>query len=165
MTCQWSYCIKYQSFLSTCEVYLEVLLIFKWRATYYGSLRAKLMLATLGMPKWVWPSTNQYRILFVQTSTLPPRTHETKNLPKCCMQNNEFQIKSHSELEDNSSEAIYFINFHIQLPYQIHQLITQLHKTNIAPLTWSIHITHRFNIHHKLLEANLSCRNTNKMLQ
>ena len=43
---------------------------FKWRVTYFSSLREKLILAPLGMPKWVWPSMNRYTMLFVQTWSL-----------------------------------------------------------------------------------------------
>ena len=64
------------------------------RATNFGSLSAKLILAPFGMPKWVWPSRNQYRMVFVQTSTQPPSMH--RKLPKhrrCCMQNNQILTK------------------------------------------------------------------------
>ena len=39
----------------------------------------EFILVPLGMPKWVWPSINWYRMLFFQTSTLSPRMHQ--NLP------------------------------------------------------------------------------------
>ena len=67
---------KWTFFLSTCGASLEVVFEFEGRATYSGSLRAKLILAPSGMPKWVWPSRKQYRMFFfVRTSTLPPNTH------------------------------------------------------------------------------------------
>ena len=40
-----------------------------------GLLRAKLDSAPLGMLKRVQPSNNQYRMFFIQTSTLPPSIH------------------------------------------------------------------------------------------
>ena len=46
-----------------------------WRATYFSSLRTRLNLAPLGMPKRVWPSMNRSKIFFIQTSTLPPSMH------------------------------------------------------------------------------------------
>ena len=50
---------------------------FEWKATYFGSLRAKLILSPLGMPKWVWLSTNQYRIYFIQISKHAQKTYQT----------------------------------------------------------------------------------------
>ena len=49
--------------------------------------RAKHMLAPLGMPKWVWPSMNQYKVFFVQTSTLLPLSIHQKFTKhgRCCM--------------------------------------------------------------------------------
>ena len=38
-------------FLFICGVCLKVVFEFEWGATYFSSLRAKLILATLGMPK------------------------------------------------------------------------------------------------------------------
>ena len=46
---------------------------FEWRATYCSSLRAILISASLGIPIWVWPSMNRYRMFFIKISTLPPR--------------------------------------------------------------------------------------------
>ena len=62
---------------------------YEWRATYLRLLRA-----SLGMPKWVWPSFNQYR-MFIQTSTLPP-TMQRKLMKhgRCCTQSNELPTKS-----------------------------------------------------------------------
>ena len=50
---------------------------------------------------------NRYRMFFVQTSTLPPRTHQklTKH-GKFCKQNNQIPTKSHAELEDNSIDLM-----------------------------------------------------------
>jgi hypothetical protein len=63
---------------------------FERRATYFGSSRAELILAPLGMPKWVWRSVNQFKMFFVQTSTLPPSMHKrlTKH-GRCRMRNNQ----------------------------------------------------------------------------
>ena len=77
------------NFLSTCGKCSEVVFEFKWRATYYGRLRAKLILAPLGMPKWVWPSMNPQRMFLVQTSTLPPSMdRKLTKRERWCMQNN-----------------------------------------------------------------------------
>jgi hypothetical protein len=46
---------------------------------------------------------NQYRMFYVQTSTLPPRMHHklTKH-GRFCKQNNQLPTKTHVELKDNS---------------------------------------------------------------
>jgi hypothetical protein len=56
-----------------------------------------------GMPKWVWPLMNRYRMFFIQTSTLPPCMHHklTKH-GRFCKQNNQLPTKTHVELNDNS---------------------------------------------------------------
>jgi hypothetical protein len=76
---------------------------FERRTFYIGSWRAKLILAPLDMPKWVWPFMNRYRMFFVQTSTLPPRMHHklTKH-GRFCKQNNQLPTKTHVESKDNS---------------------------------------------------------------
>ena len=51
MISHWLLCIKYELFLSTCGACSEVVFEFEWRATYFGSLKAKLILAPLDMPK------------------------------------------------------------------------------------------------------------------
>ena len=74
----------------TCGACSEGVFEFEWKATSVGLLRAKLMLAPLDMLKRVSPSRNQYRMFFVQTSTLPPSMHQklTKH-GRSCMQNNQ----------------------------------------------------------------------------
>lgn len=101
--------IGYQSFLTTCGSCLEVVSKFEWRATYYGSMRAKLILAPLRMTKWVWHSVNWYRMLFVQTST-PPLSMHQKFIEhgRCCMETNQLLCKSDVELEDNFIESPVF---------------------------------------------------------
>jgi hypothetical protein len=50
---------------------------------------------------------NQYKMFFVQTSTLSPRMHQ--KLAKhgnICKQNNQLPTKNHDELEDNSIVCI-----------------------------------------------------------
>ena len=73
----WLFCIL----LSIFSFHLWCMLVFEfeWRATYFSSLRAKLVTASLGMPKWVWPSINWYSTFFIPTSALPASMH--KNLP------------------------------------------------------------------------------------
>ena len=61
---------------STCGAILEVVFEIEWRATYFGSLTAKVILAPLGMPKWVWPSMNWYRLFFIQPSTILSSMHQ-----------------------------------------------------------------------------------------
>jgi hypothetical protein len=51
MIFHWLFCIKYQYFLSSCGVWLEVVSEFEQRAIYFGSLRAKTHFSSLGMPK------------------------------------------------------------------------------------------------------------------
>ena len=72
----WLFCIQYHSFLSTCCAYYEIEFKIERRATYFSSLRAKLVLASIGIPKWVWLSTNQCRKFVVQTTTLSPSMHQ-----------------------------------------------------------------------------------------
>lgn len=43
-----------------------------------GPLRAKHVLGGSKVLKWVWPPTSRYRMLFVQTSTLPTSKHGTQ---------------------------------------------------------------------------------------
>ena len=72
---------------------------------YFGSLRAKLILAPLDcMPKWIRPSMNRYGIFFVQTSTLPHPSMRCKHAKhgRCCMQDHELPTRSHVEFEDTS---------------------------------------------------------------
>ena len=60
MIFHWLFCIQYHNItktyniiLSTCGAFSEVVFESDWGATYSGSARAKLILAPLGMPKWV----------------------------------------------------------------------------------------------------------------
>jgi hypothetical protein len=79
---------------------------FEWIATYFGCLRARIILKhLLGMPKWIRPSMNRnIRMFFVQTSTLPPSMHRKRaDNGRCCMQNNQLSIKSPIEVDDNSN--------------------------------------------------------------
>lgn len=49
----WLFCIQNHYFFPTCDAYLEVLFGFEHRAPPFGALRAKLILAPLGMSNWV----------------------------------------------------------------------------------------------------------------
>ena len=51
MSFYWVFCIQYQCFRFAFGACLEVVFEFEQRATYFGSLRAKLNLTPLGMPK------------------------------------------------------------------------------------------------------------------
>lgn len=52
------------------------------------------------MPKWVWPWMFWYRMFFAQASTLPSRRHwKLIEHGRCWIQNNQFPIKSHVELD------------------------------------------------------------------
>ena len=76
------------------------------RANYFGSLRAKLVLAPLGMPKCQFHDP--------QCSSLkpPPSMHrKLTEHARCHMQNNQLLTKSHVELEDNSDECYESILF------------------------------------------------------
>ena len=92
----WSVCIeKINKFFCTCGPSWEPVFESEWRATYFGSLRVKLILRRFGMPKWVWPSMNQYRMSSVQTSTLCPSMHRKLTEDGgCCMQNSQHPTKS-----------------------------------------------------------------------
>ena len=90
------FCIQNQWFLSICGACSEIVCAIKWGATYFSSLRAQLILAPLGMPKWAWPSVNWYRMFFVQTSTLPQ--HAPK-IYRSCMQKNQLLTDRHVELD------------------------------------------------------------------
>ena len=128
---QWLFCIQKQWFLYTRGPCLKVVFEFEWVATYFGLLRAKLILAPLCMPKWVWPSMNRCRMVFVQNFPLPPSMHG-----RCCMQNNQLLTKSHVELEDNSNYITLLFSFIV-----CHIVILQsklLHKIN-AYNTWWLH--------------------------
>ena len=71
-------------------------------------LRAKFILAPLGMPQWVWPSMNWYKMFYHQTSTLPPSMHhKLTKYGRSCVQSNQLPTKSHAELEDNTIMLIY----------------------------------------------------------
>jgi hypothetical protein len=91
---------------------------FENRTFYISSWRIKLILAPLflapsqsGILKWVWPSMNQYRMFFVQTSTLPPRMYQRlTKYGRFCKQNNQLLTKSHNELKDNSISSVVMIS-------------------------------------------------------
>ena len=98
MIYHWLFWIQYQWFLTTCDAFSEVVYEFEGRVTYFGSMRAKLILWPLGMPQWVWPSMNRQTMLFVHTSTLPPRMHSKLTEHGKCLQNNQLPNKSRAEL-------------------------------------------------------------------
>ena len=99
----WWFCIQNQQSPSTSGAFSEVVFEIEWRATYFGSLGAKLVLAPLGMPKWVWPSMNQYRMIFIQTPhSLQECTQNLLNMEGIVCKIANFLPKSHvDELEDN----------------------------------------------------------------
>ena len=84
----------------------EVVFESEWRvSSSFGSLRAKLILAPLDMPKrGLTLNELIYRTFFVQTSTwLPPSSHRTvTEHGRCCMQNNQLPTKIHVELLGNT---------------------------------------------------------------
>ena len=82
----------------------EVMFEIEWLATHSG---AKLILPPLKMQNWAWPSMNQYRMFFIQTSTLPPSMHQQfTKYRRCCMQINQLPTKGDVEWEDNSSDVL-----------------------------------------------------------
>ena len=99
----WLFVYNINRIFSTCDgACSEIMFEFEWRATYISSLRTKLTLAHLGIPSWVWPSMNGYKMFFDQTSTQPPSMHRKRTKhERCCMQNNQLPTDSHVELEEN----------------------------------------------------------------
>ena len=98
--------ISINFFLCTCECpCFKVVCEFECWATYFMRFHwgPKLILAPLGMPTWVWPPMNWYRMfVFIQTFTLPPSVHrKLTEHRRCWMDNNKLSTKSHVELEDN----------------------------------------------------------------
>ena len=66
--------------------------------------------ASLGKPKWVWPSIIRCRMFYAQTSTPHPSMHRIlTEHGRWCMQNNQLPTKSHVELEDNSNLSVIII--------------------------------------------------------
>lgn len=61
----WLFCIQHQILWCMLKVVFEC----EWRASYFSSLRAKLIFST---------SMNRYKMFCVQTSTLPPSENECK---------------------------------------------------------------------------------------
>ena len=119
----WLFCI--QHFL--CSVIFWFMLgigveVWMEKIFYISSLRAKLIMGPLDMPKWVnWPSMNQYRMFFFETSTPTPIMHQkTYQTWKVMyyMQNNTLSTKTPAELMESYSlnGLILFINRnHFQL--------------------------------------------------
>ena len=100
----WLFCMQIQLYLSTYAC-LEVMFEFEWRATYFVLSRAKPILASLGMPKWVWFSMKWHSIFFVCTSTLPPSMYPNlTEYGRYCMLTPNSWSNSHVELEDNSKQ-------------------------------------------------------------
>ena len=100
---------QYQEFLSTCGACSEVVFEFEWRPTYFGLVRAKLILAPLGMLIWVRPSISRYRMFFIQTSTLLP---SMQNMDCVVCKTTQLPTKSHVELEDDSNIVGLFLCCH-----------------------------------------------------
>jgi hypothetical protein len=72
------FCIQYQYFLPTGGASSEVVFEFEMKSNLFRFIKGQLIWAPLGMPKWVWPSKTRYRMLLVQTSTLPSSKHITQ---------------------------------------------------------------------------------------
>ena len=92
--------------------------IWMWmKSNYFGSLKAKLILAPLGIQKWVRPSMDQYRMFFMQTSTRPPSMNRKPiKHGRCCIQINQLPTDTHVELEDKSSiltDSCLLVKFHL----------------------------------------------------
>jgi hypothetical protein len=67
--------------------------------------------ASLGMPKWVWPSMpTRCRLFCAQTSTPHLSMHRIlTEHGRWCMQNNQLPPKSHVKLKDNSNLSVRII--------------------------------------------------------
>ena len=86
--------------------------IWMWmKSNYFGSLKAKLILAPLGIQKWVRPSMDQYRMFFGQTSTRPPSMNRKPiKHGRCWIQINQLPTDTHVELKDKSSYTDRFLS-------------------------------------------------------
>jgi hypothetical protein len=72
----------------------------KWPSTCHKLSKCHLLACQNG----VWPSMNQYRPFFIQTSTLPPHMHpKLTKRGSLYKQNNQLPTKSDDELEENSN--------------------------------------------------------------
>jgi hypothetical protein len=74
---------------------------------------------------------NQYRMFYVQTSTLPPRMHHklTKH-GRFCKQNNQLPTKTHVELKDNSNNRLKFIRTAGKLPITLEEFMEYTSNSN-----------------------------------
>ena len=125
--------------LATCGASMEVGFQLEWRATYFGSLRAKLILALLGMPKWVWPSMNRYRMFFYSILHNTSKHRKFTKHRRCCMQTNKLMTKSLFELEDISN---IFKLLHVKLCAPVEAC--ELYWTLILKWTESSRMCHLF---------------------
>jgi hypothetical protein len=79
----------------TCCACLEVVFEFEFRATYFCSLRTKVISTPLSMSKWVGPLMNWCRMFLAQPPHLPPNMHQKLiKRQRCCMQINQLLTKS-----------------------------------------------------------------------
>ena len=97
-------CFAYNvNFLSTWGASSEVVFEIEWRANYFGSLRAKIILAPLGIPNELDPQwINQEYCWFKPPHYLQACTANSPIRRWCCRQNDLLLTESHVHLEDNS---------------------------------------------------------------
>ena len=89
----------------TCGACLEIVFKFEWRATYFGSLRVKLFLAPLGMPRYFDPQGTGIECSLIKASHYLQRCTKVTEHGRYSTQNNQLLTKCHSGLENNCSDS------------------------------------------------------------
>ena len=114
--------------LCMCGACLEAVVEIEQRATHFGALRTKFILAPLGLSKRVWSSINRQRMFFVKTSTLfPSMCCKAIEHGRYCVQNNQLLTKSDVEFKDNSPlpqvpHTNKYLTLHV-VPYKLQRAI------------------------------------------
>ena len=93
------FCIEYHWCLTTCGACVEVVLRFERRATYFGSLRAKLM----ACQNEFGPQGNNTEFSRVDLHTTSRHGPKLTGHGRCCMQNNKLLTKIPFESKDKST--------------------------------------------------------------
>ena len=91
--------------------------VWNWmKSNLFGPLSANPVLEHLVMPKWIESSMNQYRMFFIQTSTLLPSIHQkTYQTWKCCLQNIQKVLLSLMLHANFTHEVHIYHKFSVQL--------------------------------------------------
>ena len=115
------------------STFLESVWWSEQKTLFFGSLRAKLLLASLCLSKGVWLSMLKNVLcsnLHTNSKHAPKKLIEHGN---CCRQNNQLPIKSPVELKDNSITSTQ--HDQIELPFN---------STGLLIGSWSPMISHFF---------------------